>query len=99
MTTQMVDHNVEDGWKWAMRILALVSLVLVCSYGGGAFMTPEPSTANAEKEAKAAIGDCLCHDKLMYFNLVLLVLGLGIWNPQVQCHSVLLNHTTTLCCI
>lgn len=47
-------------------------------------MTPEPSTANAEKKAKAAIGDCLCHGKLMYFNLVLLVLGLGIWNPQVH---------------
>ena len=81
MTTQMVDHDATDGWKWAMRILALVSLVLIC--GAGMLMKPEPSTANAEQKAKAAIGDCLRHGKLMYFNLVLLVLGLGIWNPQV----------------
>lgn len=47
-------------------------------------MKPEPSTANAEKKVKAAIGDCLKHGKLLYFCLVLLVLGLGIWNSQVH---------------
>lgn len=87
--TQQIDD--EESWKWSMRILSLFSLVLIC--GGGLLMKPEPSTANAGNKVKAAIGDCLKHGKLLYFCLVLLVLGLGIWNSQVHNVEVISKST------
>ena len=66
-----------------VQLLALVSLILISA---SAFLfKPEPaSAAKVAAKSEVTIGQVISDKKLMYFCLVLFVLGFGIWNPPVH---------------
>merc|ERR1711865_767326 len=69
--TQYLDEH--ESWKWSMRVLALVTLVLIC--GAAMFFKSEPATAAKTKsESKVTVGEVVSDKKLQYFCLVLFVL-------------------------